>query len=99
MLNAIDISLKHSEEIFPPFPPAEVTELEHGCLWVQQQVLGLDVPMADAKRVDVRQAPEQLVHVQLKYKYNKNGVRFENGSLQFLFFYVRPMSLYIAYRL
>lgn len=45
--------------------PAEVAELEHGGLGVQQQVLGLDVPVADPKRVDVGQAPEQLVHVQL----------------------------------
>lgn len=45
--------------------PAEVAELEHGGLRVQQQVLGLDVPVADPKRVDVGQTPEQLVHVQL----------------------------------
>lgn len=43
--------------------PAEVAELEHGGLWIQQQILGLDVPMTDPKRVDVGQAPEQLVHV------------------------------------
>ena len=45
--------------------PAEVAEFEHGGLWVQQQILGLDVPMTDPKRMYVGQAPEQLVHVQL----------------------------------
>ena len=49
-------------------PPAKVTELEHGCLRVQQQVLGLDVPMADPKGMDVGQAPEELVHVHLQRK-------------------------------
>ena len=46
--------------------PAEVAELEHGCLGVHQQVLGLDVPVAHALRVDVGQAAEQLVHVHLE---------------------------------
>lgn len=45
--------------------PAKVTELEHSSLWIEQQILGFDVPMADPKWVDVGQAPEQLVHVQL----------------------------------
>lgn len=73
--------------------PAEVAELEHSGLGVQQQVLGLDVPVADPKRVDVGQAPEQLVHVQLqpnththkhrlvttqdKYAYGRLGNRSE----------------------
>lgn len=43
---------------FNPLLPAEVTELEHGRFRVQQQVLRFDVPVADAKRVYVRQAPE-----------------------------------------
>lgn len=92
--NAIDARLKHLEEIFPLLPPAEVTELEHGRLWVQQQVLGLDVPMADAKRVDVRQAPEQLVHVQLKYKYT--SILKRSAAIHL---YVRLTSLYITYHL
>lgn len=45
--------------------PAEVAELEHGGFWIQQQILGLDVPMTDPERMDVCQAPKQLVHVQL----------------------------------
>ena len=45
--------------------PAEVTELQHGCLGVQQQVLGLDVTVTDPEGVDVGQAAEELVHVQL----------------------------------
>lgn len=45
--------------------PAEVAEFENGGLWIQQQILGLDVPMTDPERMDVGQAPEQLVHVQL----------------------------------
>lgn len=45
--------------------PAKVAELEHSRLWIQQEVLGFDVPVADSKGMDVGQAPEQLVHVQL----------------------------------
>lgn len=45
--------------------PAKVTEFENGGLRIQQQILGLDVPMTDPERVDVGQAPEQLIHVQL----------------------------------
>lgn len=45
--------------------PAKVTELQHCRLWIEQQILGFDVPMADPKWMDVSQAPEQLVHVQL----------------------------------
>lgn len=44
---------------------AEVAQLEDARLGVEQQVLRLDVPVADAQRVDVGQAAEQLVHVQL----------------------------------
>lgn len=29
--------------------PAKVTKLEHSSLWIEQQVLGFDVPVADPK--------------------------------------------------
>ena len=45
--------------------PSKVTEFEHTRLRVQQQVLWLDVSMTDALRVQVCQAAEHLVHVQL----------------------------------
>lgn len=40
-----------------PFPPTH--------LWIEQQVLRLDIAMADAEGVDVRQSPGELVEVQL----------------------------------
>lgn len=46
--------------------PAKVAEFQNSRLWIQQQILGLDVPMADPKWVDIGQTPEQLVHVQLR---------------------------------
>lgn len=54
--------------------PAEVAEFENGGLWIQQQILGLDVPMTDPERMDIGQAPEQLVHVQLHTDTHTNTV-------------------------
>lgn len=51
--------------------PAKVAEFENSGLWIQQQILGLDIPMTDPKRMDVGQAPEQLVHVQLHAETHK----------------------------
>lgn len=61
--------------------PAKVAELEHGGLWVQQQILGLDVPMTDPKRMDIGQAPEQLVHVQL-HTETHTGYDYANSKQQ-----------------
>lgn len=44
---------------------AKVAEFEHTLGGIQQQILGLDVAMADADRVDVGQGAEELIHVQL----------------------------------
>lgn len=55
--------------------PAKVAKFQHSGLWIQQQILGLDVPMTDPKRMDVRQAPEQLVHVQLHTETHKGHER------------------------
>lgn len=62
--------------------PAEVAEFEYSGLWIQQQVLGLDVPMADPKGMDVGQAPEQLVHVQL-HTETRIGYDYINSKLSF----------------
>lgn len=51
--------------------PAKVAEFENSSLWIQQQILGLDIPMANPKRMDVGQAPEELVHVQLHTEIHK----------------------------
>lgn len=48
------------------FGAAKVAQLEYGRLRIQQQVLGLDVTMADTERVDVGETPEQLVHIELR---------------------------------
>jgi len=44
---------------------AKITQLQNARRWVQQEVLGLDIPMADALRVDVGERAEELVNVQL----------------------------------
>ena len=44
---------------------SKIAQLQHSRLGVKQQVLWLDVPVADAQRVDVGQASKQLVHVEL----------------------------------
>lgn len=41
----------------------EVAQLQNARLRIEQQVLRLDVPVAYTQRMDVREAPEQLVHV------------------------------------
>lgn len=62
--------------------PAKVAELEHGGLRIQQQILGLDVPMTDPKRMDVGQAPEQLIHVQLRTETH-TGYDYTGSKLGF----------------
>lgn len=54
-----------SDECHVCYEPAKVTQLEDGCLWVHQEVLGLDVSMTHALGMNIGQAPEQLVHVHL----------------------------------
>lgn len=46
----------------------EVTELENAGCWVQQQVLWLNIAVADALRVDVGESAEKLVNVELDLK-------------------------------
>lgn len=43
----------------------EVAELQNTSVGIQEQILGLDVSMADSLGVDVGQRPEKLVNVQL----------------------------------
>ena len=44
---------------------AEVAKLKDSTVRVEEKVLGLDVPVADAVGVDVGEGAEQLVHVKL----------------------------------
>ena len=46
----------------------EVTKLQNASAWVQQEVLWLDVAMADALRVDVCEGTEELVDVELDFE-------------------------------
>jgi len=48
------------------FGTAEVTELQHSRLRIEQKVLRLDITMANAQRVDVGQTSKQLIHVELR---------------------------------
>ena len=45
--------------------PAKVAKFEHSSLWVEQEVLRLDVSVTHTIRMDIGQGAEQLVHVQL----------------------------------
>ena len=45
--------------------PAKVAEFEHPRLWIEQEVLRLDVSVTHTIRMNVGQGAEQLVHVQL----------------------------------
>lgn len=40
-------------------------------LWIEQQVLRLDIAMADAEGVDVREGPGELVEVQLHEEHRQ----------------------------
>ena len=41
---------------------------------VQEQILGLDVPMTDALRVDIGERAEELVYVELDFEDRHNGL-------------------------
>ena len=56
-----DVGLARDEDL----GGTKVAELENTGRGVEQQVLGLDVAMADADGVDVRERAEELVHVEL----------------------------------
>lgn len=44
---------------------AEIAQLQDAAVGVEQEVLGLDISVADALGVDIRQRPEELVSVEL----------------------------------
>lgn len=50
------------------FGTTKVTQLENTGLWVQEQVLGFNVTMANADRMNVRERAEKLIHVKLDLK-------------------------------
>eukprot|EP00965_Chrysotila_dentata_P125133 4135860-Pleurochrysis_carterae.AAC.4 len=53
--------------------PAKVAKLEHVRLGVDEQVLRLDVAVAHAERVDVRQRSAELVCVELRPRANRRA--------------------------
>lgn len=55
-----DIGLARDQDLGGP----KVAELEDACSRVEEQVLGLDVPMTDPDGVNVGERSEKLVHVQ-----------------------------------
>ena len=59
--NVRDVGLAADEVLRTP----EVAEFQNARVRVEEQVLRLDISMADALRVDVGKASKQLVHVQL----------------------------------
>lgn len=59
---------------------AKVDELEYACRWVDEEVLGLDVAVADADRVDVVERAEELVHVELSNQGRRESRPGERAS-------------------
>lgn len=49
--------------------PSKITKLQNSGDGVQKQVLRLDVTMADAQGMNIGQASEQLVHVELDLEH------------------------------
>jgi len=45
--------------------PSKVTQFENSCVGIEEEILWLDISMADALRVQVGKASKHLVHVQL----------------------------------
>lgn len=50
------------------FRASKITEFEDSGVGVEKQILRLDVAMADALGMDVRERPEQLVDIQLDFE-------------------------------
>jgi len=53
---------------------SKVAQLQDARVGVEEEVLGLDITMADALRVDVRQGPEELVNVELHLEDGHRGL-------------------------
>lgn len=47
---------------------AKVAELENAAVWVEQQVLWLNVTMTNALRVDIGKCTEQLINIELDFE-------------------------------
>jgi hypothetical protein len=54
------------------FRASEIAQLQHSAARIKQKVLRLDVTMADALRVNIRQGAEKLVDVELHLE-NRHG--------------------------
>ena len=48
---------------------AKIAKLQDPCCWIQQQILGLDVTMANANWVDVREGPQELIHIKFDLQH------------------------------
>ena len=60
-----DVGLARDEDL----GGAKVAELEDAGGWVEKEVLGLDVTVADTDGVDVHEGAEELVHVKLDLEH------------------------------
>jgi len=52
---------------------AEIAKLQNTGRRVQQEILGLDIPVADTLRVDVGEGAEELVDIELDFEYGHDG--------------------------
>ena len=48
------------------FRTAKVTQLHDVCIWVEKQILGLNVSMTNSNLMYVSERPCNLIHIQLK---------------------------------
>ena len=63
----------HTQTHVPTRPPAKVADPELVAVQRKEDVLGLDVAVADARRVEVVEAPHELVRAQLQVHAEKSG--------------------------
>lgn len=55
---------------------SKITKLEHTSVGVQEQVLRLDIPMANTLRMDIGKSTEKLVDIQLDLQDWHGGLHF-----------------------
>jgi len=47
----------------------KITKFQNTSCWVEQQILGFDISMANTNRVDIGKGTEKLVHIQLDLQH------------------------------
>lgn len=62
------------------FCASEIAQLQDAAVGVEKKILGLDVTVADALRVDVRQSSEELVNIEFDFEDGHRRLHFVEES-------------------